>query len=56
MNFIDTKIFFDGYYQVDYFRIEQSNNYYKSVRKQVDNGYKPIIISSDLMIQILKKC
>lgn len=55
MNFANGKLFFNRDYRVDFFEIDQSNNYYKSVREKVDNGYKPIIVSSDLMIDILKK-
>lgn len=55
MSFTNGKIFFNKEYHVELFEIEQSNNYYKSVREKIDSGYRPIIVSSDIMINILKK-
>lgn len=53
MSFTNEKLFFNEDYCVDSFELDHSN-YYKSVRSKIDNGYKSIIISSDLMIDILK--
>lgn len=55
MNFTSEKLFFNRDYNVYSFEINQSNNYYKDVRQKFDNGYRPIIVSSDLMIDLLKK-
>ncbi|MGB4589490.1 MAG: hypothetical protein WBI17_09710 [Clostridiaceae bacterium] len=55
MSFINGKIFYNKEYDIDLFEIEKYGNYYNKVREKIDIGYKPIIVSSDLMINILKK-
>jgi len=55
MAFKSGKIFYDNKYNIELFEIEQNNNYYKYFRDKIDHGFKPIIISSNIMIKILKK-